>query len=201
MNSTWLTDAAEVGTLLGDAFLLPGEALMPAMISVLGNVFGGHEMLFSLLLSTVSWILVLILVLKLVGLTCRVAVRAWAPVAVRISNIRTMLACRKKSHALHKQREPRAQAEASEADVEVHFDNLDLLVLNSAATLGPAHALTAPDLAEEFNLRSPQVQRSLEKLATNMMLDHAFGATDGYQNYRLSRAGTAFLSMWKRKRN
>jgi hypothetical protein len=45
------------------------------------------------------------------------------------------------------------------------------------------------------------VQGSLEKLASNMMLEHAFGATDDYQNYRLSRAGNAFLSMWKRMRN
>jgi hypothetical protein len=45
------------------------------------------------------------------------------------------------------------------------------------------------------------VQSSLEKLATNMMLERGFGTDEDYQTYRLSRAGAALLSILKRKRD
>ena len=125
----------------------------------------------------------------------RTAANTGAAVATLMFNFRTKWACRKRSRTL------RGRSAPSDPDAEIHFDNLDLAVLNSAATLGPGFAMTAPDLANEFDLRPPQVQSSLEKLATNMMLERGFGTDEDYQTYRLSRAGAAFLSILKRKRN
>jgi hypothetical protein len=34
-----------------------------------------------------------------------------------------------------------------------------------------------------------------------MMLDRGFGAADDHQSYQLSRAGAAFLSMWRGKQD
>ncbi len=195
MNKSWLTFAVEVGSSLRDGFMLPGEAILSAVISAQGNVFGDDERLFVIIFAAASWFLVLVVVIKLISLVCRAVQRAWAALVLLIVNYRTMLKCRKKPPKL------RQPAEPSDSYFEVHFDKLDLAVLNSAATLGPGNALTAPDLAKEFNLRPPQVQTSLEKLAINMMLNRAFGAPDDYQNYRLSSAGATFLSMWKRKQS
>ena len=81
----------------------------------------------------------------------------------------------------------------------VEFDDLDLAVLRQASALGPGLALSAPELAEQFTLRPAQVQRSLEKLSRNKMLDYVIGSTDGYDNYRMTDYGAAFLAMYQRQ--
>ena len=81
----------------------------------------------------------------------------------------------------------------------IEFDKLDIAVLRSASAIGPGLALSAPDLAERFRLRPSQVQHSLEKLSHNKMLARVIGATDGYENFRVTDSGVAFLSMWQRQ--
>jgi hypothetical protein len=178
-----------------DAYLLPGQLVTSAMHSGLNIVVGDKEFLLSVLFSTVSWLLLSAIAIKAFRIASRIAANTRAAVAITIFNARTKRACGKRPQV------SQAQPAVSDSNTEVHFDNLDLAVLNSAATLGPGFSLTAPDLAIEFNLRPRQVQSSLEKLAKNMMLQRSFGAAEDYQNYHLSRGGAAFLSMWKRKRN
>jgi hypothetical protein len=43
------------------------------------------------------------------------------------------------------------------------------------------------------------VQRSVDKLRRNKMLDTVIGTTDGYGNFRLSSSGATFISMWQRQ--
>ena len=81
----------------------------------------------------------------------------------------------------------------------IEFDKLDIAVLRSASAIGPGLALSAPDLAERFRLRPSQVQRSLEKLSHNKMLARVIGSTDGYENFRVTDSGVAFLAMWQRQ--
>jgi DNA-binding MarR family transcriptional regulator len=71
--------------------------------------------------------------------------------------------------------------------------------LKSAVVKGPGFALSAPDFAERFSLRPAQVQRSLDKLYTNSMINTVIGSTDGFDNYRLTDSGTAFVAMWERQ--
>ncbi len=178
-----------------DAYLLPGQLMTSAMNSGLNIDIGDKEFLISVLFSTVSWLLLIAIAIRALRIASRTAANTRAAVATTTFNARTKRACGKRPQA------SQAQPAVSDSNTEVHFDNLDLAVLNSAATLGPGFSLTAPDLAKEFNLRPGQVQSSLEKLATNMMLERGFGAAEDYQNYRLSHGGAAFLSMWKRERN
>lgn len=178
-----------------DAYLLPGQLVTSVINSGLNIGVGDKGFLLSVLFSTTSWLLLIAIAIKAFRIASRTAENTRAAFATIVFNIRTKWACRGRS------RTSQAQSAVSDSDSEVHFDNLDLAVLNSAATLGPGFALTAPDLAKEFNLRPRQVQSSLEKLAKNMMLKRGFGAAEDYQNYRLSQGGAAFLSMWKRKRN
>ena len=88
--------------------------------------------------------------------------------------------------------------DASDAADEIEFDQLDLAVLSSAMTQAPGLALAAPDLSEQLKLPPARIQRSLNKLSTNMMLEHSFGTVDEYASYRITEAGTAFLALWQR---
>jgi hypothetical protein len=62
-------------------------------------------------------------------------------------------------------------------------------------------ATSAPEVAEEFKLRPSQVQRSVDKLRRNRMLDAVIGATEGYDNFRLSPSGATFVAMLQRQRD
>jgi RIO-like serine/threonine protein kinase len=81
----------------------------------------------------------------------------------------------------------------------IEFDDIDLAVLRTASAQGPGFALSAPELAEKFTMRPAQVQRSLDRLRQNKMLDSVIGSTDGYDNYRLTDSGFAFLAMLQRQ--
>ncbi len=98
-----------------------------------------------------------------------------------------------------RERFPQRRQSGIEAVPEIDFDDLDLAVLRSAATGGPAFAVSAPELAEKFRMRPAQVQKSLEKLRRNRMIDTVIGSTDGFQNYRLTPSGQTFVSIWQRQ--
>ena len=193
MNRNWLTSARNIGDSAVDIFMLPGESLVAAAGSIFDAIPEDSALPASILLSTICWLLLVAVAVKVWRLACRAAASTRLAVVTSIVRAKTKLAGGKP------RRPPVLQSQETDAGAEIHFDNLDLAVLDSAATLGPGFALTAPDLAKEFNLRPPQVQSSLEKLTTNMMLVRGFGTDDGHQSYRLSRAGAVFLSMWKRK--
>ena len=92
---------------------------------------------------------------------------------------------------------PRRKTPESEATLGVEFDDLDIAVLRTAAAMGPGFAINAAELAERFRLRPAQVQRSLNKLSSNKMLDFVIGSGDDFDNYRLTPMGTAYMSTWQ----
>ncbi len=94
---------------------------------------------------------------------------------------------------------PRRRTAGIETAPGVEFDDLDLAVLRAAASLGPGFAINAAQLAEKFRLRPAQVERSLNKLSRNKMLDFAIGSDSGSDDYRLTPMGTAFMSTWHRQ--
>lgn len=93
----------------------------------------------------------------------------------------------------------RKKTEDASGEPQVEFDDLDIAVMKIAATLGPGLAVNAPELADRFHLRPARVQRSLEKLRGNKMLDHVIGSEEGFDNYRLTPLGNAFMSTWARQ--
>ena len=92
---------------------------------------------------------------------------------------------------------PHRKRQGIQSETKVEFDDLDIAVLRTAAALGPGFAINAADLAEKFSLRPAQVQRSLNKLSNNKMLDFVIGSNEGFDNYRLTQMGTAFMSTWQ----
>jgi hypothetical protein len=84
---------------------------------------------------------------------------------------------------------------------EVEIDELDIAVLNSGMTLSPGLVLTAAELSGQLIKRPAQVQRSLDKLRKNGLVDDTIGTTDGFDNYHLTRSGAYLLAVWQRKGN
>ena len=93
----------------------------------------------------------------------------------------------------------RRRSQHADAVPQVEFDDLDIAVMKVAATLGPGFVINAPELADRFSMRPAQVQRSLDKLSNNKMLDYVIGSNEGFDNYRLTQLGNAFMSTWARQ--
>lgn len=82
---------------------------------------------------------------------------------------------------------------------KVEFARVDIDVLECIASHGPGLALSAPDLAENLGLRPAEIQPRLDKLARFSLVESIIGATDGFENFRLTPSGEAYASMLQRK--
>ena len=194
MNKSWFTSLKDIGNLLRDTFLLPGDFVTVVFASQLEIIGGIDKSLLSVSISALSWLLLLTVAWKLVKFGQRIVSDFGITIRAHVSVLKSRLTRR---HSLVL---PRNRPDNSATGTEVEFDDLDLAVLDTAATLNPGFALSAPDLAAQLQSRPTKVQSSLEKLAVNTLLERCLGSTDDYQNYRVSRAGVAFLSLLKRRR-
>ena len=90
-----------------------------------------------------------------------------------------------------------------DSDVEMvsreEFDNVDIAVLRTFFKQGPGMATSAPELAEQLRLRPAQIQHRLDNLMHNHMVRSVIGTTDGFENYRLTDSGLAFITMMQRQ--
>lgn len=149
----------------------------------------------------VAVVLLLVITAAVVLLAYRNSVRIlnaiFGTVTYRVSqmlgSLKTSVVCK------FRQIIPRRSVVGGGAIPEVEFDDLDLAVLSTASSLGPGFTISAPELAGRFSLRPAQVQRSLSKLCANKMLEYVIGSTEGFDNYRLTQLGTAFMSTWQRQ--
>ncbi|MBT8441790.1 MAG: hypothetical protein KJO76_05330 [Gammaproteobacteria bacterium] len=182
----------EIGDLLRETALLPADLLVPVLMPGFEIIGYSNEFLLSISVSMVFWLLLLAAAWKLAKFVqsairgIGIAVRSrWFLTKTRVARRRGLLI-------------PYKHAGKRDPETEVEFNELDLAVLNSAAALAQGFELSAPDLAKNLKSQRTKVQSSLEKLATNMMLERALGTTDDHENYRLAPAGAAFLSMMQR---
>jgi len=207
MATELLTILRNIGITLYDAFVLPGDFLVsqfvahaPDYATSLGIANQEPAVLLRVILSLLSWFLLVVAVSMLLKLL-RNAARIVGSM-VRTASFRISLAVRSnKTKLVLKLRQllPQRAKHAATPTPMVEFDDLDLAVLRSASARGPGFALSAPELASQFTLRPAQVQRSLDKLNKNKMLDYVIGSTDGFDNYRLTDSGAAFVAMWQRQ--
>ena len=197
----------ELGADVYDAFAFPGTFLvsriaehMPGLAAWLNIHNGETPVLMTFLLSLTYWFLVIVLVTLLLRLGRDIARLLGAlvrTVAHRISHYVAGI----KTTMLLKLRHwfPRRRSPVADPVPMIEFDDLDMAVLRSVAIKGPGFALSAPDLASRFRLRPSQVQSSMEKLSRYKMLASVIGSTDGYDNYRLTDHGNAYLAMFQRQ--
>lgn len=201
MDANWPTSLSDVGNAIYDAFMLPATytiSLLAERAPELAASMGG-DTVWPLVLALLLWALMALVALKIVGIgqnAYRVA-NAW----IRTLGFRLSIALRsRKTTMVRKLGQLLSRRRSASTTPEVDFDDLDLAVLHAAAGLGPGMATSASDLAERFGMRPGRLQNSLDKLKQNAMLDRVIGSTDGFDSYRLSESGTAYVAMWQRQR-
>jgi len=152
---------------------------------------------WTLLFVGLSLPFVALIILSLYRNLARIVVAAYGTIVFRIRNAiagwKTQFVV-KFRHWL-----PRRQLRKVDATPQVEFDDFDIAVLKAVASLKPGFAINAPELAERFRTRPARVQRCLDKLRSNKMLDPVIGSNEGFDNYRLTQLGDAFMSSWARR--
>ena len=88
-----------------------------------------------------------------------------------------------------------AQPEVSELPA---LSGVQLEILQHHAALPPGHLLTPPDIANTLGMRLADVERALGALRKLSLIERTFGAGDGEDGYRLTRAGAVFLATCSR---
>lgn len=207
MVRSWMTALNDIGIAVFDVFLLPANVALsrvatysPELASQLGIAADEQEILLPVLVSLLSWSLLLLLIWKIAALLEYVAqifkalvTRAVSWIAYRFRSLcaRTVYRLRQMIPA----REPGIMVSTPEND----FDELDLTVLQTGATLPPGLLLSAPELAGQLTKRPAQVQRSLDKLRKYKLVDNVIGETEGFDNYRLTESGIHLATSWRRE--
>lgn len=194
------------GNSVSGMFLWPGDLVLsrlielaPVLAAELGIAGSEASFVLRVAVSMVLWLFATLVAIRVVRLgrdaarTVAAIVRAMVYRASQsLRNQKTRLVC------FLRRLVPRRRSADDSGLPGVEFDDLDLAVLQTAAALGTGFAISAPELAERFTMRPAQVQRSLDKLSSNRMLDYVIGSTDGFDNYRLSVPGAAFIASWQR---
>lgn len=186
-------------------FLMPGETLIyllsahaPWAASFMG--IGRDPVVLTIVLSTLGWIFACVgawalyrLAMNIIRLFNAVYLTATHRTLQGFGSLKTMLTCRLRHWF------PKRGASGITAHPDVQFDKIDLAVLRTAAAQGPAQTMSAPELAERFSMRPAQFQASLQKLHSSKMIDVVIGSTEGFDNYRLTDYGAAYISMYRRQ--
>ena len=195
---------AETAKSIYQAFTLPGEWLL----SLIGSFAPQTEALMRVdngalivpfVLSLLAWTLAIVAGLIIsrmirnfawqVAAICRTLV--WR-VKMTLGNLKTRLLWKWRQFFPPKD-------DSSEVVSREEFDNVDIAVLRSFFKQGPGMAASAPELAEKLKLRPAQIQHRLENLTHYHMLRSVIGSTDGFENYRLTDSGLAFITMMQRQ--
>ena len=186
-------------------FLMPGETLIyllfshaPWAVSFFG--IGTDPIVLRVVLSALAWILACVgawamyrLAMNSIRLFNAVILTAKYRIAQGMGSVKTMLTCR-----LRRWLPKRGDGDIT-AHSDVQFDKIDLAVLRAAAAQDPARAMSAPELAKQFGMRPAQFQCSLQKLHNSKMVDKMMETTKGFNTYRLTNYGAAYISMYRRQ--
>jgi len=186
----------ELGNTIFSAFVMPGDIVL----STIGVIGDDRSLTMLVIVALTAWFLIAVAGLVLLRL-CQNAARIAGALARTVMFRMALAVGNYKTRFVLKLRGflPRRAARDADAIPTVEFDDLDYAVLRSAAARGPGFTTSASELAEQLTLRPAQIQRSLDKLSKNKMLEYVIGSTDGFDNYRLSHMGTAFVTSWMRQ--
>jgi hypothetical protein len=190
-----------------NVFTMPGlyllEALTvhaPGIAAFLGISEPSAAIVWLIVLSALAWVFAVIACWSAVVLarnvyrTSEAMIRTlWYRATQSAANVKTWVLCRYKSFF------PKKAASSLEPIAEIQFNDFDITVLQAAAERGPGFCTSAPELADKYSLLPSQFQKSLGKLSNSKMLATAIGSTDGFDNYRITDYGTAYLQMWEQR--
>jgi hypothetical protein len=190
-----------------NVFTMPGlyllEALTvhaPGIAAFLGISKPSAAIALVVVLSALAWVLAVIACWSAVVLARNIYriseafIRTlWYRATQSAANVKTWVIC------TYKRFLPKKAAASQEAVPEIHFSDFDFTVLQAAAECGPGFCTSAAELADKYSLLPSQFAKSLSKLTNSKMLATAIGSTDGFDNYRITDYGTAYLQMWEKR--
>jgi hypothetical protein len=200
MIDNWLSSIREIYLVPGDFVLSKFAELAPLTAASWGIANSDDSIAAAAVLSGIFWLLMTFIAWRLYRYSSSLLRNIvalyhtlWYRGRQAAGSLKTRLLCRLREFV------PRRRDDGIDTVPEIDFDDLDLAVLRTAAARGPGLATSAPEIAEKFKLRPSEVQRSVDKLRRNRMLDTVIGNTDGYDNFRLSPSGATFVAMWQRR--
>ena len=200
MIDNWLSSIREIYLVPGDFVLSKFAELAPLTAASWGITNSDDSIAAAAILSGIFWLLMTFIAWRLYRYSSSLLRNIvalyhtmWYRGRQAAGSLKTLLLCRLREFV------PRRRDDGIDTTPEIDFDDLDLAVLRTAAARGPGLATSAPEIAEKFKLRPSEVQRSVDKLRRNRMLDTVIGNTDGYDNFRLSPSGATFVAMWQRR--
>lgn len=200
MIDNWLSSIREIYLVPGDFVLSKFAELAPLTAASWGIANSDDSIAAAAILSGIFWLLMTFIAWRLYRYSSSLLRNIvalyhtmWYRGRQAAGSLKTLLLCRLREFV------PRRRDDGIDTTPEIDFDDLDLAVLRTAAARGPGLATSAPEIAEKFKLRPAEVQRSVDKLRRNRMLDTVIGNTDGYDNFRLSPSGATFVAMWQRR--
>jgi DNA-binding MarR family transcriptional regulator len=180
-------------------FFLPGDQLLSQFP---GLYFASHGHVVSGLVSAAIWLAAIVLIVMLYRLIREVdraltayIVRLYEELqrAVRVVARRVSIALR--SYALARQ----ARLAKTEVSEQPALSGVQLEILQTHAMLPPGHLLTPHEIASALEMRLFDVERALGALRKLSLIERTFGAGDGEDGYRLTRAGAVLLAACSRQ--
>jgi len=192
---------------MSNFFTLPGDYVLnqvklhaPGMASLFGIGKPEDTITLTIVLSVLLWMLACVAVwasVQFVRNTVRISdalVRtAWYRAVQGTGNLKTRIVCSLR------QLFPHRRSADIQSTPELEFDDFDFTVLQAAANCGPGFTTSAPELAGQYGLRPSQFQDSLRRLQSSKMIATVIGSTDGFDNYRLTDYGAAYIRMWDQR--
>lgn len=179
-------------------FFLPGDQLLS---NFPGLYFASHGLVVSGLVSAAIWLAAIVLIVLIYRFIRDVdravtayIVRLYEEMqrAVRVVARRVSIALR--SYALERQ----ARLAGTEVSEQPALSGVQLEILQTHAMLPPGHLLTPNDIANSLEMRVTDVERALGALRKLSLVERTFGAGDGEDGYRLTRAGAVLLAACSR---
>ena len=179
-------------------FFLPGDQLLSQFP---GLYFASHGHVVSGLVSAAIWLAAIVLIVMTYRFIRDVDLALTAYIvrlyeesqrAVRVIARRASIALR--SYALERQ----ARLTRTEVSEQPALSGVQLEILQTHAMLPPGHLLTPNDIANSLEMRVADVERALGALRKLSLVERTFGAGDGEDGYRLTRAGQVLLAACSR---
>lgn len=205
MTESLQTLSGKLADALIEFFLLPADVLLsllarwaPETADALTS--GNGAVVTPVVLALVGWVLLPALTLLFLKLCRNVLHQLRAIILTLWYHLRTafagfMMRITWRFRALFSRRDDDPGAVLGPT---IELDDLDLAILRAISAMGPGFAISAPDLAEKFTIRPAQAQRSFDKMSHNHLVCSIIGTTDGFENFRLTDYGSAFVATLER---
>jgi DNA-binding MarR family transcriptional regulator len=179
-------------------FFLPGDQLLS---NFPGLYFASHGRVVCGLVSAAVWFAVIVLIVLLYRLI-RDLDQALTAYLVRLCQelqCAVRVIARRVSIALRSYAQEReARLAKPEVFEQPALTGVQLEILQTHATLPPGHLLTPHEVAGLLAMRLSDVERALGTLRKLSLVERTFGAGDGEDGYRLTKAGSVLLAACSR---